>query len=276
MDSDDLFDAQPQSLLLTIFGAYLAPRTAAMWSGGLVTALGYFGVTAVAARVTLTRLVQRGLARRQRDGRHVYYTLTDRTLHLLEDSDERVFALAEPRREPATTWTLVWHNLPDSRKVERSQFVKQLRFHGFGPLHDGMWAAPRDYAVEVADLVDRLRIGDAVTIFRAAPFGDVLSGPLLDQLWQLDEVARRYRRFADQYGELTHTHPGPMPEREAFVRCTEVLQSFRSFADIDPELPEDWITHSAARREAFTVFQQVLARLKEPAAAHFRQLTRTG
>jgi len=268
---DDRFEAQPQNLLLTIFGAYLEPRTAPVWSGGLVTALGYFGVSTAAARVVLARLVQRGLTERHRDGRHVYYTLTDRSLHLLEDSDERLSELGA-RAEPTDTWTLVWHTLPDSRKVERSNFVRSLRFHGFGQLQDGMWASPRDYVPEVRDLVDKLGIADAVTIFRAQPQGDLDSGPLLGHLWHLDEVTRRYRRFAAKYRKLTR--PGnPTPE-QAFVTCTEMLQTFRSFADIDPELPQPLATHAEAREEAVGVFRAAFEWLREPAAAHFRELTR--
>ncbi|GAA5058791.1 PaaX family transcriptional regulator [Thermocatellispora tengchongensis] len=271
-DDDDLFDAQPQSLLLTIFGAFLEPRTAPVWSGGLVAILGYFGFSTAAARIALARLVQRELAERHRKGRHVYYTLTKRSVHLLEDGDERISSLGE-RPGEAVTWTLVWHQLPDSRKAERSNFVRQLRFHGFGHLQDGMWASPRDYVVEVTDLVHTLGIGDAVAIFRAAPSGDVAAGPLIGHLWQLDEVAERYRRFAAKYAPLTR--PREMSPREAFVTCTEMLQSFRAFADIDPELPEEWATHAGARREAIAVYREALDRLREPAAAHFRELTRT-
>lgn len=272
MDSEELFDAQPHTLLETIFGAYLNPPTALVWSGGLVTALGYFGIAAEASRVALTRMVQRGLAERRRQDRNVYYTLTDRMVRLLQDSERRIRALAEPR-EPPATWTVVWHIVPDSRKAERSQFVRQLRAHGFGPLHGGLWASPRDHAVEVADLAAELGIGNAVTIFRASPFGDVTSGPLLGQLWRLDEIAERYRRFTATYREFVR--PQSMSEREAFIVCTELLQSFRSFADIDPELPENWVPHAAERREAFAVFQGALDRLKAPATAHFRELTRT-
>ncbi|MEV7013914.1 hypothetical protein [Streptosporangium sp. NPDC051022] len=62
--------------------------------GGLVTALGYFGITPTAARVTLARLVQRGLAERHRKGRFVYYTSSERCLHLLENSEKRIFELS--------------------------------------------------------------------------------------------------------------------------------------------------------------------------------------
>lgn len=267
---DSLFEPQPHTTLLTMLGAYLESRTDPVWSGGLVTALGYFGITESAARVALTRLVQRGLTERHRQGRTVFYTLTPRTIHLLEDGDDRIFSL-DQRADPAVTWTVVWHALPESRKIERSMFVRQLRFHGFGQLQGGTWVSPRDYVEEVNDLVDTLGIGDAVAILRAEPSGDVSLGPLLGHLWKLDEVAQRYRRFAAGYRKLTR--PTERTDREAFVACTELVQAFRSFASIDPELPEHWATHAPARRQATEVFLEAYALLREPAAAHFRTLT---
>lgn len=257
---------------MTMFGAYLEPRTAPVWSGGLVTALECFGTTATAARVALARLVQRGLADRHRDGRYVSYTLTPRGLHLLEDGDERIFSLGH-RSDPAVAWTIVWHALPDSRKAERSAFAKQLRFHGFGQLQGGTWVSPRDYVREVTDLVDTLGIGDAVAIFRAEPSSDVAMGPLFGHLWQLEDVARQYHRFVARYRRLTHADPSS--EEAAFVECTEMLHAFRAFASIDPELPERWATHADARRQASAVMEDAYARLREPAASYFRALTRS-
>jgi hypothetical protein len=44
---------------------------------------------------------------------------------------------------------------------------------------------------------------------------------------------------------------------------------------VDPELPEPAATHAPSRQDAIAVFEAAYARLAEPAAAHFRALTRT-
>jgi phenylacetic acid degradation operon negative regulatory protein len=271
-DDRHQFDGHPQSLLMSMFGAYLEPRTAPVWSGGLVTALGYFGGTVASARIALARLVQRGLATRDREGRNVYYRLTSRALHLLEDGDDRVFSLGR-RTDHVVAWTIVWHALPDARKIERSEFVKQLRFHGFGQLQDGTWVSPRDYVAEVQSLATTVGVADAVAIFRAAPAGDVTAGPLIDHLWPLDEVARAYRAFSREYRGLADRRS--IGERQAFVTCTKMVHAFRAFAMVDPELPEAAATHAPSRRDAIAVFEAAYGRLAEPAAAHFRTLTRT-
>jgi phenylacetic acid degradation operon negative regulatory protein len=268
-DDYQQFEGRPQSLLMTMFGAYLEPRRAPMWSGGLVTALEYFGATTASSRIALARLVQRGLATREKDGRHVYYRLTERALHLLEDGDERIFSLGK-RTDSDGAWTLVWHALPDQRKTERSQLVKQLRFHGFGQLQDGTWVSPRDYVPEVQELAAQLGVSDAVAIFRTTPAGDVTRGPLIEHLWPLDEVAKRYREFAAEYRSLDN---GTGSEHDAFLSCTRMVHDFRSFAMVDPELPDGVARHAGARREAIAVFEAAYGRLREPAARHFRELT---
>ena len=263
---------RPQGLLMTMFGAYLEPRTAPVWSGGLVTALEHFGATMGSSRIALTRLVQRGLATRDKDGRRVYYRLTERALELLKDGDDRIFSLGR-RADSTGAWTLVWHALPDTRKVERSQLVKQLRFYGFGQLQDGTWFSPRDYVPEVQELAARLGVSDAVAIFHTTPAGDVRRGPLIEHLWALDEVAERYRTFAADYSALGNGRT--LSQRRAFICCTKMVHDFRWFAMIDPGLPDTVARHSAARREAIAVFEASYGRLREPAAAHFRALTRS-
>lgn len=266
MTSDDTFAPKPQSLLFSMFGGYLQPRTASMWSGGLVTLLEYFGITTNSARVTLNRMVHRGLAEPHRSGRSIHYTLTDRTLHLLEDGDNRLSTLDAADDAPKT-WTLVWHNLPDSRKAERSNFVKQLRFHGFGQVQDSVWASPKDYVPQVSAHAKLLGISDAVAIFRARLDDDVVPAALLGQLWQLDELTERYRDFARRYAPLTKRRR--RTDQEAFLACTELLYRFHAFANLDPELPRLWTPHAPARDEALATYRKALSLLQPRAAAHF-------
>src|SRR5581483_10747891 len=75
-NTDRVDDVQPQDLVITLLGAYVHPREATVWSGGLVQLLGEFGFSTGAARVALARLVRRDLLEPRRDGRLVHYALT--------------------------------------------------------------------------------------------------------------------------------------------------------------------------------------------------------
>ncbi|GAA3412201.1 PaaX family transcriptional regulator C-terminal domain-containing protein [Streptosporangium vulgare] len=167
-------------------------------------------------------------------------------MHLLEDGDERISSLGK-RPGATSTWTLVWHTLPDSRKAERSNFVRQLRFHGFGLLQDGMWASPRDYVAEVTDpgrQAGHLRRRHDLP--GLALGGRRLGAAARPTCGSSTRSPSAYRHFAARYAPLTR--PPRMSPREAFVTCTEMMQSFRSFADIDPELPEEWATPTRGAR----------------------------
>lgn len=265
---DPLFDPKPQGLLFSMFGAYLRPRTAPMWSGGLVALLEKFGVATATGRITLNRMVHRGLAERHRRGRAISYTLSPRALHLLEDGDNRLATLAAVDDTPKT-WTVVWHNLGDSRKADRSNFVKQLRFHGFGQLQEAVWASPKDYLREVKDYAKLLGISDEVAIFRAQLDAETVPASLLSHLWRLDDLAEHYERFALRYAALAG-EPETPPE-EAFLACTTMLHTFRSFANLDPELPPLWTPHAGARAKALAVYREVLDALRPRAAGYFAE-----
>ena len=84
-----------------------------------------------AARVALTRLVRRGLIARERSGRLVHYRVTPRCDRLLAEGDGRIFTLGAVRAG-RDCWTIVWHQIPEDRRLERSRLARRLRFLGFG------------------------------------------------------------------------------------------------------------------------------------------------
>jgi phenylacetic acid degradation operon negative regulatory protein len=134
---------QPQDLVLTMLGAHLRRPGDLAWSGGMVELLQEFGFSHEAARAALSRLATRGLLDRVRRGRQVHYRLTDRAERLLEEGDRRIFTFG--RDDPdCTRWTVLWHSLPEKRRVERARLGRRLRFLGFGSVQDATWVAPRD------------------------------------------------------------------------------------------------------------------------------------
>ena len=74
----DAASSRPQLLLLMLLGDDVLDQGVCLYSGSVVDALGRAGVSEHAARSTLTRMVNRDLLRRQRDGRRMYFGLTPR------------------------------------------------------------------------------------------------------------------------------------------------------------------------------------------------------
>ena len=144
--------------MVTLLGTYVRPFGNVVWSGGLVVLLAEFGFSHGAARVALTRLVRRGLITRVRSGRLVHYRITPRCERLLLEGDGRIFSLGDPR-DGGGTWTLLWHQIPEDRRLERSRLARRLRFLGFGSVQDSVWVSPHDHFAEVVELLAGTRGG---------------------------------------------------------------------------------------------------------------------
>lgn len=262
------FEPAPQDLVLTLLGAYVPRAGAAVWSGGLVRLLAEFGFTEGAARVALNRLVARELLDRSKDGRHVHYVLTPRTRAVLAEGDRRIFTLGEkPRLE--TTWTVLWHSIPEERRLARTRLTSRLRFLGFGPVQDGTWLAPHDREQELAVLLKELDVVEHAGILLGRPATTVDFGTFVARVWNLADLAERYRAFVEHFhGREVDT------DREALLLRTRLIHTFREFPSLDPELPEDLVPAPTHRADALRLFHFLYPALADAAQRHFDEVTR--
>jgi phenylacetic acid degradation operon negative regulatory protein len=265
-ESDQL---QPQELVITMLGTYVRPYGNTVWSGGLVVLLGELGFSQGAARVALTRLVRRGLIARMREGRLVHYRLTARADRLLAEGDGRIFSLGEPRGDEGT-WTVVWHQIPEDRRLARSRLARRLRFLGFGSVQDSLWVSPRDHSAEVARLLAELDVTAYATMFVAEPEGVVGLPALVSRAWDLSGLVDRYEGFVAEYAPLRHRRAlASLSDQAAFLTRTRLVHQFRGFPMFDPELPEPLAPVSGQRERAADTFHELYDRLAPAAQRHF-------
>jgi phenylacetic acid degradation operon negative regulatory protein len=255
---------QPQDLALTLLGAYVLPHPREVWSGGLVELLGEFGFSRAAARVALARLVNRGLLERVREGRLVHYALSARSERLLRAGDRRILSLGSETWDGR--WTVLWHWIPEERRMDRTRLGRRLRFLGFGQLQDGAWISPHARDAEVDDLLAELGVDGHAAVLVGEPGGGM--GALLERVWDLDELDARYRAFLDAFEG--YAGRDDLGERDAFLVRTSVVHWYRRFPTIDPGLPDGG---AGPRSRAAEVFDDVYRRLAEPAQRHFDELT---
>jgi phenylacetic acid degradation operon negative regulatory protein len=263
---------QPQDLVITLLGTYVRPFARTVWSGGLVVLLGEFGFSDGAARAALTRLVRRELIVRVRSGRLVHYRLTPRCERLLIEGDGRIFALG---RLPAGAgpWTVLWHQIPEERRIERTRLGRRLRFLGFGSVQDSVWVAPQDHSSEVLDLLSELGVAGHGTVFVSS----VRPGPglpaLVSRAWDLTGLEERYEAFCSEFSRYGSISLG---DRDAFMVRTRLMHTFRAFAQIDPELPDELAPVSGARTRAAEIFDVLYTGLAAPSQRHFDVVTAAG
>lgn len=265
------FDPAPQDLVMTLLGAYANPRRrCTIWSGGLVRLLGEFGFSAGAARVALNRLAARDLLAPSKQGRLVSYALTPRTIGVLADGDRRILNLGrELRRAPK--WTVLWHAIPEDRRTERARLVRQLRFLGFGSMQDGTWLAAHDREREVAELIKTLGVAEHVGVMLGRPSTAADFATLATRVWDLKELAGRYRAFVLQFRQFRGQVAGD--DRHALLLRTRLVHTFREFPFLDPELPEDLVPAPHHRAEAVWLFHDLYPALAPAAQRYFDEVT---
>jgi phenylacetic acid degradation operon negative regulatory protein len=270
----DAFAPRPQDLVMTLLGAFVRPSRETVWAGGLVKLLGEFDFSSGAARVALTRLAARDLLARVRDGRLVHYALTQRANNLLAEGDRRIFSLGRERHE-AEQWTVLWHTIPEERRIEHTRLTRRLRFLGFGSAQDGTWVSPHDREAEVTRLVSSLRVSEYVVALLGQPAASLDFLPFARRAWDLDHLDARYEGFAKEFASyLPEARRTRLSDRDAFLVRTRLIHTFRGFPFLDPELPDDYMPEPRNRAAAVEVFDCLYPALAVPAQRHFDLVTR--
>lgn len=271
---DDRFEPTPQELVMTLLGSHVQPReTRQVWSGGLVALLAELGFSDGAARIALARLAHRDLLARHKRGRLVHYTLTSRTVAVLEDGDRRIFSLGREAR-PAGDWTVLWQNVPEARRQARERLVRRLRFLGFGSIQDGTWLAPHNREEAVVALLKELDVTEYAGLMLGQPSGSLDVRAFAGRAWDLDGLAQRYATFVAEYeGYVPESGREKLDDPGAFWLRTRLVHTFRQFPLLDPELPAELIPAPAKRADAVRLFHDLYAALAPAAQRHFDKVT---
>ena len=252
---------RPPRLLLTLLGDYWWQRTEPLPSAAIVALLAEFGVSDSAARAALSRLTRNGLLVTSRNGRRTYVQLSARAADILDDGARRIFSFGRRPIPWDGMWSLVAFSIPEEHRSARDELRKALRWMGFAPLYDGLWVSPRDHAGEVIGRLKDLGISTA-TAFRAtalplpggAPIGAAASD-IPARAWDLSGLQERYDEFTTFAGMLRdQTEAGQISVADALVARTRVMNEWRAFPALDPDLPDELLPEAWPRATARELF----------------------
>ncbi len=259
---------RPPRLLLTLLGDYWWQRTEPLPSAAIVGLLAEFGVSDSAARAALSRLTRNGLLVTSRSGRRTFVRLSARAADILDDGARRIFSFGASPAAWDGMWSLVAFSIPEEHRAARDELRKKLRWLGFAPLYDGLWVSPRDHAGEVIDRLKELGISTA-TAFRATalplPGGEPIAAAATEipgRAWDLSGLKDRYEEFITFAGLLRdQTEAGQISVADALVARTRVMNEWRAFPALDPDLPDELLPPAwprAAARELFIACYDLL------------------
>ncbi|RYF60159.1 MAG: PaaX family transcriptional regulator [Comamonadaceae bacterium] len=257
---------RPQWLILMLMGDFAFERPVALSTGTFLDVLGQLDIGAHTARSTLQRMCDRGLLTRYRQGREVYFGLTERSTTLLRRGRAESWRPVDPEWDG--TWTIVAFSIPEDRRATRQRLRSRLAWAGFGLLQSGLWIAPGE--VDVAPLIDDLDVLEQVKAFAGAPTAMTTVNELIGEAYDIDELADRYRGFLRRWAD---GEEGQYPNALAALL---VLQGeWQQVSQSDPRLPLRHLPPHWPGIEADQLFRARFAVLEAPARRDLDQMARS-
>jgi phenylacetic acid degradation operon negative regulatory protein len=266
--------AQPQHLIVTLLGDYWFGRTEPLPSASLVTLMSEFDISPSSARTALSRLARRGLLTVSKVGRSTFYSPTPYAERVLKEGQERLFSFGDDSPDSWDgSWLVVVFSVPEEQRDIRHMLRTRLRWLGFGPLYDGVWVSPHQVAGAVAAVLAECGVEQA-TVLRTVP-AEFAGVPMRDPLsaWNLDELREAYEQFIERFEPLLErVRTGRVSVSEALTERTAIMDTWRTFPDLDPGLPGLMLPADWPRKRAREIFARAYDTLGPLAEFRFRQV----
>ena len=261
----------PQHLLMTLLGDYWLGRTEQLPSAVLVDLLAEFEVTKPSARIALNRLTKRGLLVSSKRGRNTYYGPTGQAVSLVCDTLKRIVAFGARETRPWDgAWTVVAFSVPETQRQLRHSIRASLRWLGFAALYDGLWCSPWNEHDAAVLILSELGVRSA-TVMRAEIDGrssvHAFSG------WDLEAVEQRYLEFEHVFSPmLDDVRRGALTASEALVARTKLMDNWRRFLGVEPDLPAQLLPDNWPRARMRELFVELYDGLAPVAVARCQQI----
>ncbi|MEV0380338.1 PaaX family transcriptional regulator C-terminal domain-containing protein [Nonomuraea sp. NPDC050643] len=245
-------------MTLTFLGDHVYGRGICVASQSFIEAFARVGISEEATRSALTRMVRRGLLRRQRSGRRMYFGLTPTSTEVLKDGERRIWHSGVVNDADEDRWTLIGFSLPESWQRQRHELRSRLVWAGFGPLQNGLWIAPGE--VDATGVIEDL--GANVKVFAAEPRRPTDMQALVGDAYDLAGLGDRYRAFLRAWDRADPAPDAPDDLARSLMLLTGWLQIIRT----DPRLPLRYLPHDWPAEKAQRVCHTLHERFKPEAA----------
>lgn len=244
--------ASARSLLLTILGEFALTRREPVWTATILESLGRLGVEQRTSRQALARTSAEGLLTSQRHGRRTAWLLTHRGTDLLTLGSTRIYTFMREAHGWDGRWLVLTVSIPESQRKLRHRLRTQLRWLGLGSPTSGLWVSPdAGQAGEVDRVVHELDLGSQSFAWVGPAIGIGDEARLVAAAWDLADVEKRYLTFL---GDFEGRRAGSAAD--AFVAQVDLVQAWRRFPFLDPDLPRELLDHDWPGPRAASVFHE--------------------
>lgn len=262
----------PQHLLLTLLGDYWYGQRAPLPSGALVALLGEFGITEISARAALSRLSRRGLLELSRTGRRTSYALSTHAATVLAEGLRHITSFGAVEEPWSGQWTVAVFSVPEDQRDLRHTLRTRLGWLGFASLFDGVWVSPHERVAEITAVLAELAV-DTATVLRAEVVDGSPAGGHPINAWGLSELRAAYLALIREYESVRERlRAGRIGTAEALVVRTALMDAWRRFPGLDPELPSALLPAPWPRARARALFTELYDELAWLAEQRVKQV----
>jgi phenylacetic acid degradation operon negative regulatory protein len=233
-------------------------------SATIVEALSRLGISEQVARLTLSRMVERGYFVRRRQGRRMHFLVTDRCREVLRVNRSRLQESLTERDQPsANQWTLLSFSIPEVRRRDRRALRVKLAWEGFGPLRDGVWIAAGER--DVSGIVRELELDGCIDVF----VGQVRDPErVVRRVWELDTLRVGYDEFLRRWD----TDGLPPEARDELGAEILLITEWRMLVRAYPRLPPEYLDGDWPVARCEEVVHRRRRELEPSASRRFREI----
>ena len=266
----EIGSARARSLLLTVLGEFVHPRAEPVWTATLLEAMGALGVEEKSARQALTRTASEDLLVSTRHGRRVLWELTPSGARLLEEGTRRIYGFMRERHPWDGRWLVLSVPIPETQRQLRHRLRTRLTWLGLGSPTSGLWVTPdAAKAQDVHAVVRELGLETQAFAWVGPASGSGDESRLLAEAWDLADVEDRYLAFLADFEHRRADSPA-----EAFAAQVEMVQEWRRFPFLDPDLPAELLDHDWPGPRAAAAFHDRHAAWHRQAQAEWERMDR--
>ena len=257
-----------KALLLTVLGEFVLPAGGVVWTSSLIAAAEALNIGEKNARQAIARIGDQGLIEPTRHGRQVRWSLTNDGRQLLESGTERIYGFGTSRIDWRGEWLVAHCPVAESQRSVRNQLRTSLGFLGFGELSASLLVSPHvEREPQLRQVLSELGLTAESTILRSTTALDAEDAALVTRAWDLDALASSYLTFSS-----FHRSREPSNDEAAFRAIVELVDDWRRFPFIDPELPTTLLPEEWAGADATQTFHDHHADWSPAARRWFAQI----
>lgn len=253
-----------KSLVVDVYGSYARYRGGALGLHHLLHFGALMGISDHAMRMAVSRLKQQGWLVSERVSRRANYSITPRAIRLLDEGRRRIFYRSDAPWNGE--WFMVIYNVPEASRNDRERLRKILSWLGFGSLAPSVWISVNDRFIDLQEVLQEESHPANIDMLRVRSEGADRDREFAERCWALADIAERYTEFLDRYAECDGRS---LSDEEAFVRRALLVDDYRRFVHIDPDLPPALLPHDWPGRAAHDRFLELDRLLEAPSNAYF-------